>query len=273
MKLAIVPKFLRCVAPGILVASGLHGQTLIDLRAQSKTVDFTSASFTKPAKAGTSLPAACTVGEAFLKTDAVPGYGLYWCTATNTWTQQNPNAVDKTQATSYTSGARQTFQPSATTAGLRIGPGVLPSAGVAGDLAVDASAAFRLKVYDGNQWVTSGGSTGGDTVAPGVGISISGDSPKQVAVDTAAVPTFLSASEAVDFPSIAPNNCQESSITLAGAAIGDTVAAGWPTLASGLLGMMQVTTVNAVSIRLCNLSGVAVDPPNDVFRATIVRSF
>jgi hypothetical protein len=270
MRLAIVPQLLKLVAPAIMAVSGLQGQTLIDLRTQSKTVDFTSAPSTKPVKAGTSLPATCTAGEAFLKTDAMPGKGLYWCTSANTWTQQNPNSVDKTQATSYTSGARQTFQPSAGTAGLRIGPGALPSTGLAGDLAVDASDAQKLKVYDGNQWVTSGG---GDTVTPGVGITISGSSPKQVGVDTAAVPAFLTASATVDFPSVGPGSCQEMSISLPGAATGDAVAAGWPVLATGLVGFMQVTSPNAVAVRLCNLSGTSVDPPNNVFRATIVRGW
>ncbi|MGA2266997.1 MAG: hypothetical protein ABSH44_00885 [Bryobacteraceae bacterium] len=63
-------------------------QTQIDLRTQTKGVDFTSATSTKPLKTGTTLPTACAVGELFFKTDATAGANLYACTATNTWSVQ-----------------------------------------------------------------------------------------------------------------------------------------------------------------------------------------
>lgn len=73
-----------------LIAAGLIGllqaQTLVDLRTQSKSVDFSSANTTKPFKSGTVLPATCTVGEAFFQTNAAPGLNLYACTAVNSWT-------------------------------------------------------------------------------------------------------------------------------------------------------------------------------------------
>ena len=62
-----------------------HGQTLVDLRTQTKSVDFTSANTTKPFKSGTVLPPACSVGEAFFKTDAPAGSNLYACTSPNLW--------------------------------------------------------------------------------------------------------------------------------------------------------------------------------------------
>jgi trimeric autotransporter adhesin len=65
---------------------------------------------------------------------------------------QVSNAVDRTAATTYTPGAKQTFAASGITAGLRILPGGLPSTAAAGDLAVDASDGNRLKSYDGSQW-------------------------------------------------------------------------------------------------------------------------
>ncbi len=65
---------------------------------------------------------------------------------------QVTNAVDRTAATSYTPGAKQTFAANGIAAGLRIVPGALPSAPAAGDLAVDASDGNRLKSYDGAQW-------------------------------------------------------------------------------------------------------------------------
>ncbi len=49
--------------------------------------DASSAHTTKPAKSGTTLPGACSTGEAFFKTDATGGQNLYLCKPDNTWTQ------------------------------------------------------------------------------------------------------------------------------------------------------------------------------------------
>jgi hypothetical protein len=73
--------------PAVIILTGSgQGQTLIDLRTQSKSVDFSSASFTKPSKTGAGLPAACGVGETYFRTDAPPGKNYYGCTSQNTWT-------------------------------------------------------------------------------------------------------------------------------------------------------------------------------------------
>jgi len=70
-----------------LACGQLVAQTKVDLRTQTKDVDFSQAPTTKPVKVGTSLPATCGTGELFFKTNAVPGGNLYLCTALNTWTQ------------------------------------------------------------------------------------------------------------------------------------------------------------------------------------------
>lgn len=79
----------RRIAAGLL-ASGvvLWGQTQVDLRTQSREVDFSAAQSTKPAKTGSSLPVACGVGEAFFLTTAQPGSNWFLCTATNIWSLQ-----------------------------------------------------------------------------------------------------------------------------------------------------------------------------------------
>lgn len=72
----------------VLIAAVLwsgRGQTLVDLRTQAKSVDFTGANTTKPFKSGTVLPVTCSVGEAFFKTDALAGSNLYACTSSNLW--------------------------------------------------------------------------------------------------------------------------------------------------------------------------------------------
>jgi hypothetical protein len=72
-----------------LALNALQGQTLVDLRTQSKRVDFTDATATAPFKTGTSLPSTCQTGEAFFKTDVAAGQNLYGCAATNTWAVQS----------------------------------------------------------------------------------------------------------------------------------------------------------------------------------------
>lgn len=76
--LAAAPTFCLCIA-----------QTAVDLRTQSKSVDFSSAASTRPFKTGTTLPATCSVGDSFFKSDATAGVNLYGCTAPGVWTALN----------------------------------------------------------------------------------------------------------------------------------------------------------------------------------------
>jgi hypothetical protein len=75
-----------------LLAMSLAGigaaQTRIDLRTQSKTVDFSQANSTLPSKTGSNLPATCAAGETFLKLDAAPGQNLYVCVSADEWSLQ-----------------------------------------------------------------------------------------------------------------------------------------------------------------------------------------
>ncbi|MGH9452792.1 MAG: hypothetical protein ACRD2O_02350 [Terriglobia bacterium] len=64
-------------------------QTQVDLRTQGKNVDFTTASSTRPVKTGTTLPATCTAGDLYFKTNAPSGMNLYGCPSTNTWALQS----------------------------------------------------------------------------------------------------------------------------------------------------------------------------------------
>lgn len=61
------------------------GQTQLDLQRQARNVDFSQASFTRPSRTSTVLPATCSIGETLFLTTAVNGGNLYGCTATNTW--------------------------------------------------------------------------------------------------------------------------------------------------------------------------------------------
>lgn len=72
----------------LTLAGSALGQTQINLSKQSRSVDFTGATYTRPFKTGTVLPAICTTGDMFYKTDAAPGSNLYGCSATNIWSVQ-----------------------------------------------------------------------------------------------------------------------------------------------------------------------------------------
>jgi hypothetical protein len=87
---------LRCVCVAAAIIGAARGQTQIDLRTQGKNIDFSSAARTRPSKTGTLIPAVCTIGETFVKTDAAAGKNLYVCTAANVWTVQGIEVPDPT---------------------------------------------------------------------------------------------------------------------------------------------------------------------------------
>lgn len=83
---------------GLLIAifaGALYGQlTQVDLRLQSRDVDFSGASATKPFRSGAGLPATCGQGEMYYRLDAAAGMNVYGCTSTNSWTlEQGPAAA------------------------------------------------------------------------------------------------------------------------------------------------------------------------------------
>src|ERR1700683_3895934 len=69
----------------------LLAQTQVDLRTQSKSIDFSAATSTKPFQTGTVLPASCAMGATFFNSAAPAGHNLYGCTAANTWTLLGAN--------------------------------------------------------------------------------------------------------------------------------------------------------------------------------------
>jgi hypothetical protein len=62
------------------------------------------------------------------------------------------NIADRTQSGTWSAGAKQTFQASASTAGARIVCAALPSSPAAGDIACDSNDGNKLKQYNGSSW-------------------------------------------------------------------------------------------------------------------------
>ncbi len=91
------------------------GQTSVDLRTQSKSVDFSSAAATKPFKTGTVLPLTCGVGETFFLLNATAGENIFGCTSANTWTLQSgtglPDGAGNADSVLSTDGSQAGWRP------------------------------------------------------------------------------------------------------------------------------------------------------------------
>jgi hypothetical protein len=83
------------LAGALAAIAAVHAaaQTRVDLRTQTKSVDFSGATLTKPSQVGAVLPSTCTLGQTFLNTSAQAGQNLYICTATNVWSVQGSNGL------------------------------------------------------------------------------------------------------------------------------------------------------------------------------------
>ena len=89
-----MPK-IRILLLVMLGSAALYSQvTQLDLRMQSRDVDFSGSSATKPFKSGTGLPSSCGQGEMYYRMDAAAGMNVYGCTTSNSWTlEQGPPAA------------------------------------------------------------------------------------------------------------------------------------------------------------------------------------
>ena len=95
----------------------LIGQTQVDLRTQSKSVDFQAAAYTKPFKSGAVLPLTCTQAELFFLTSAAPGTNVYGC-PNGGWISEGAGGVTTIKNTGTIVGTRSILD-------LSSGPGVL----------------------------------------------------------------------------------------------------------------------------------------------------
>ena len=157
----------------------------------------------------------------------------------------------------------------------------------AGCTAQSGVTSFPANVIPIATWTATSGtwdSTGGrdqraflaaKVLAGGQGIVITEAAGQStLAVDNGVIPTYLMNTATLDFPSMATGACAaDQTIAVTGANPGDAVAPGWPALPSGVIGIMMVSATNTVTVRLCNMSGLAVDPASASYRATIVRNY
>ncbi len=280
------------ILPHVLLAMAVVAcaQTAIDLKTQSKSVDFSAAATTKLFKTGTSLPATCSVGESYFKSDALNGDHLYGCTAPNSWAlfgaaRPNYGVSFSSQTTVLIPAAVHGFASAnltvdcfdSGTPARNIEPNAVTIDAVSYDVTVSFYSAQTGKCAingSGGGGVTIA-SNSGVAVDPGVGVTVATASGRAtVSIDTAVVPTYLTGSASLNFNAIPAASCTEVTLPLNGAATGDAVSAGWPpTLGAGLAGTMFVPAGNTIAVRLCNVTTSSIEGFLADFRATIVRNF
>jgi hypothetical protein len=131
-------------------------------------------------------------------------------------------------------------------------------------------------LWDANGGVDLRGWLSSNPLLGGAGIAtVTAAGQTTVSVDSAVVPTYLTASVTLGFPPIPAATCSSDlTFSLPGANPGDAVAPGWPAgLAPGLSGNMRISAAGVVSVRLCADSTGAVSPASATFTATVVRGF
>ena len=113
-------------------------------------------------------------------------------------------------------------------------------------------------------------------ILPGSGVlTIDSGSRMIIAVDPATQPQIWQAQATLNFGTIANSTCAPSQvIPLAGTLPNDPVIPGWPgSLPMGVIGQMQTTSLNQVSVTLCNFTGVDQSPGPLLFQAAVLRQF
>jgi hypothetical protein len=83
---------------------------------------------------------------------------------------------------------------------------------------------------------------------------------------------LLSETAALDFGSIAAAGSADLTITVNGAAVGDSVSLGLPSApTSGIVYQAFVSAVNTVTVRATNITAGAIDPVSNTFRVTVMQ--
>jgi hypothetical protein len=113
-----------------LAGSLIFAQTQVDLRTQGKDVDFSGGSNVKPMPVGTMLPATCTTGAMFFKSNAPTGSNLYGCAGTS-WTIENGTGLQSlATSTVFTiTGGNVDFTVNGLPMTLTLGPATITAIG------------------------------------------------------------------------------------------------------------------------------------------------
>jgi hypothetical protein len=125
------------------------------------------------------------------------------------------------------------------------------------------------------EWAVCASGGGGGAVS-GMGLLGDGSPENPFRVNPATVPTYFSASGSLSFSTFGgTGSCEEQSLALAGAAVGDVVKFSLPnTLPAGIVvGAEYVSAAGQVTLRLCRLGGSTGTISGAAFTVQILRSF
>lgn len=95
----------RKLALGLVVCAVAQAQTRLDLRSQTKNIDFSEAVSTRPFRVSSSLPATCATGEMLFHTGAPAGNNVYGCIAKDTWVVMSAGSGSSSGAEVIAAGA------------------------------------------------------------------------------------------------------------------------------------------------------------------------
>lgn len=269
------------VVPGTAISSSVHNATMADIAAEITD------SLSRSGKGGMSAPLQLTggsVGTPSLRFVGETATGLYRAAANTPAV-----AVSGVQRQSWTStGTSVTGDVTASGVGSFTGFAALKLNGGAADnvymeFFADAQALATRSAYVGfptasttvmevtNEMggglvsLVAGGSSRLAVGATGVAIPGAGGTPFS---------GVFSATRTVDFPSIAAANCQTDTAALTGAAVTGVCSVSQQTLFAGTQPVAvscHVTGANSVTLRACNASAAAIDPPSVIFNIRVIQ--
>jgi hypothetical protein len=268
----------------------LSAQTTLDLRTQTKNVDFTQAVTTKPNKSGGALPATCSVGETFFLTRSPAGQNLYGCTTADVWSALGasllPASSEPGQVLAWNGSS---WQP-------KSGLGVnlaLSFSSIADGTCAEQSAATPFPWLMGSPVTlamptqycdaTSGTCYAPAGLMPSVRISASAVATVRICNFSGAPQSLPMASYGVvqygnnptttrlSFPAIADGGCATLTVTVPGATAASAVAVGLPpALEQGLVVAAAPSGPGLVAISACNWSGATMTPAPASYQLNVI---
>ena len=267
----------------------LPAQTTLDLRTQTKNVDFTQAVTTKPNKSGAVLPATCSVGETFFLTGALAGQNLHGCTSVNAWSAlgaiQLPTNSQPGQVLAWNGSS---WQPKS---GLGVNLALaFPS--IADGTCAEQSASLQFPWPTGSpvtltmpaQYcdVSSGTCYAPVGLMPSVRIASPGvatlrmcnfsEAPQSLPMASYGVVQYGNnpTTATLAFPAIADGACAALTVAVPGATAASAIAVGLPpALEQGLIVTGNPSEAGLVAINACNWGGATLTPAPASFQINI----
>jgi hypothetical protein len=281
----------RAVAGAFWVAQVFAlAQTAVDLRTQTKNVDFSAAAATKPNKSGAALPVVCGVGETFFLTTAPAGQNLYGCAVANTWSLVGSAALPP----SDTPGQFLVWNGTSWQARSGLGATLsLSFSAVADGTCADQAGALPYQWAAGSPVVLTPPAQYCDPVAgvcsapagwvASARVSAAGVATVRMCNFSGAAQTLPPANYTlaqyadhtttvtIAFPALADGTCSTQTVTAQGVTAASALALGLPAaIESGLMVAAAPAGTNSVVVTGCNWSGATLTPAAASYQISVI---